>query len=132
MRTNKLFLLAAMALCLASCTKENVTISTQDGAATSSVTYLVGGQRYYSNPQTEEEWLAFIDRMLAMAEEGYVVCFERTGYNQQSCASKETVTFTTNKYEEAKEWAYQMALDGYEVTIEFNQQTGEYTCIATR
>ena len=132
MRINKMVLLVATLLCLTSCTKENVAGDTHDGAATSSVTYLVGGQRYYSNPQSDEDWSMFFDRMLAIAEEGYVVRIMRTDMNQQVSAAKEKLVFTTDNYEDAKAWAKQKTLEGYEVTITFDQQTGNYTCIATR
>lgn len=132
MKINKIVLLAAMLLCLAGCTKENVAGDTHDGAATSSVTYLVGGQRYYSNPQTDEDWSAFFDRMFALAKEGYAVRIVRTDANRQVNTSKEKVTYTTDNYNDAKAWAKQKTLEGYEVTITFNQQTGIYTCIATR
>ena len=132
MRINKMVLLVATLLCLTSCTKENVAGDTHDGAATSSVTYLVGGQRYYSNPQSDEDWSMFFDRMLAIAEEGYVVRIMRTDMNQQVSAAKEKLVFTTDNYEDAKAWTKQKTLEGYEVTITFDQQTGNYTCIATR
>ena len=132
MRINKMVLLVATLLCLTSCTKENVAGDTHDGAATSSVTYLVGGQRYYSNPQSDEDWSMFFDRMLAIAEEGYVVRIMRPDMNQQVSAAKEKLVFTTDNYEDAKAWTKQKTLEGYEVTITFDQQTGNYTCIATR
>lgn len=132
MRINRIILLAAMLLCFAGCTKENVAGGIHDGADTSSVTYLVGGQRYYANPQTNEEWSLFFDRMLAMAEEGYAVRIMRTDASRQVNASKEKVTYTTDDYNDAKAWAKEKTLEGYEVTITFDQETGKYTCIATR
>lgn len=125
-------LLAALGLTFASCTKENVADDTYAVATTSSVTYFINGQQYYANPQTEEEWSAFLDRMFALAKEGYVVRFVRTDVSQQASATKDVVTFTTKDYEKAKAWALQKEHEGYDVTISFNQQSGEYTCIAVK
>ena len=52
MRFNKIILLATIALSLASCTKENMVVTTHDYSTTSNVTYFVGGQRYCSYLQT--------------------------------------------------------------------------------
>lgn len=131
-KVKSIVLLAVLGLTLAGCTKENVAEDTCVVAAASSVTYFINGQQYYANPQTDAEWSAFLDRMLALAEEGYAVRFVRTGVSQQASAAKEKVVYTTTSYQDAKLWAAQMALQGYEVTITFDQQTGKYTCIATR
>ena len=125
-------LLAVLGLTFASCTKENVADDTYAVATASSVTYFINGQQCYANPQTEEDWLAFLDRMMALAEEGCAVRLMRTGTTQQANAAKEKVTYTTSSYEDAKAWTLQKILEGYEVTITFDQQTGKYTCIATR
>ena len=125
-------LLAAIGLTLASCTKENVANDSYVVAATASVTYYVNGQQHYANPQTEEEWSVFLDRMFALAKEGNSVQFVRTDVGQQASATKEKLTYVTDSYPDAKAWAFQKTLEGYEVTISYNQQTGKYTCIATR
>ena len=131
-KIKSIVLLAALGLTLASCTKENVANDTYVVAATASVTYFVNGQQHYANPQTEEEWSVFLDRMFALAEEGYAVRFWRTDTYQQTAAAKEVVTYTTHEYKQAKQWALEKELEGYVVTITYNQQTGEYTCIAVR
>ena len=130
MKINKIVLLAAMLLCLAGCTKENVAGDTHDGVATSSVTYLVGGQQYYSNPQTDEDWSAFFDRMFALVEEGHTVQFWRSGV--QTFSTKEKVTYTTTSLADAKAWCAQKMEEGYIVTMTYDQSTGVYTCIAVR
>ncbi len=125
-------LVVAMGLAFVSCTKENAEVETYAVAAESSVSYLVNGQQHYANPQTAEEWSGFLDRMLALAGEGYVVQFMRNDVGRQVLAPKEKVTFTTDNYTEAKVWAMQKMLEGYEVTIIYDQETGIYTCIAIR
>lgn len=131
---NKLKLVAFMAvlgLTLGSCTKE-VVDDASIVTAPSSVTYFINGEQHYANPQTEEEWSDFLDRMFALAKEGNVVRFERSTAGGQGCVTKEKETFTTNDFTKAKAWAFQKELEGYVVTITYDQQSGEYTCIAIR
>ena len=122
-------LVVVLGLMASGCTKENVDEIGVVATANSAI-YIVDGQHYYANPQTEEEWSAFYERMVALAEEGYTVHFWRNGV-QTSC-TKEKVTFTTTSHAEAVAWCKQKADEGYNVTMTYNQQTGKYTCIAIR
>lgn len=127
-----IILFALLGLTLTSCTKEAIDDGTYAVAAEPTVTYFVNGQMHSENLQSEMELAAFFDRMLALAEEGYQVRIRRNDIPQQVLAAKEKVTFTTTSYAEAKEWANKKVNEGYEVTMTFNQETGEYTCIAIR
>ena len=126
-----IILFAVLGVTLASCTKETLS-DTCVVAVEPSVTYFVNGQMHSSNPQTEEEWSMFFDRMLALAQKGYQVRIRRSDIPQEVLAAKEKVTYTTTDYNKAKAWANQKVIEGYEVTMTFNQETGEYTCIAIR
>lgn len=126
-----IILFAVLGVTLASCTKETLS-DTRVVTVEPSVTYFVNGQMHSSNPQTEEEWSMFFDRMLALAQEGYQVRIRRSDIPQEVLAAKEKVTYTTTDYNKAKAWANQKVIEGYEVTMTFNQETGEYTCIAIR
>ena len=67
----KLMLFLALIGCVTtSCTKEELTEKPSAVVSAQSATYVVDGQQYYANPQTDEEWAAFFDRMLALAKEG--------------------------------------------------------------
>ena len=125
-------MLAALGLSLASCSKEDVKDDTYAVTTASSVTYFINGEQHYANPQTEEEWSFFLDRMFALAEEEHSVRFVRTNASQQVCSAKEVLTYETNNYTSAKKWALQKTLEGYDVTITYDQETGIYTCIAIR
>ncbi|MBQ9864884.1 MAG: hypothetical protein IJM33_06040 [Bacteroidales bacterium] len=127
-----IILFALLGLTLTSCTKEAIDDGTYAVAAEPTVTYFVNGQMHSENLQSEMELAAFFDRMLALAEEGYQVRIRRNDIPQQVLAAKEKVTFTTTSYAEAKAWANKKVNEGYEVTMTFNQETGEYTCIAIR
>ena len=126
-----IILFAVLGVTLASCTKETLS-DTRVVTVEPSVTYFVNGQMHSSNPQTEEEWSMFFDRMLALAQKGYQVRIRRSDIPQEVLAAKEKVTYTTTDYNKAKAWANQKVIEGYEVTMTFNQETGEYTCIAIR
>lgn len=130
-KINFIILFAVLGVTLASCTKETLS-DTRVVTVEPSVTYFVNGQMHSSNPQTEEEWSMFFDRMLALAQEGYQVRIRRSDIPQEVLAAKEKVTYTTSNYNKAKAWANQKVIEGYEVTMTFNQETGEYTCIAIR
>ena len=132
-RKIKLMLFLALFGCeTVSCTKEEMIKEQYSVAACQSATYVVDGQQYYANPQTDEEWAAFFDHMFALAEEGHTVQFWRNGQKPQFASTKEVETFKTKNREEALKWVKDKEDQGYTVTMTFNQQTREYTCIAIR
>lgn len=125
-------LLAALSLVAVSCQKEDVLpiIGTEQTADSIYVVYSINGEVYHAT-LGESEWDAFMERMLALARDGYEVIFSknRTSLTSQS---KEKVTFVTNSKEEAYSWSSAMIDQGYTVSITYNQSTGEYTCIAIK
>ena len=123
-------LLAVLGLAASSCTKENVANGTDVVVSTHTVTYVVDGRQYYDNPQTETDWSLFLDRMVALAEEGHTVQFWRTGVQMPS--AKEKVTYSTEDINEATAWCKQKMDEGYIVTMTYNQATGKYDCVAYR
>ena len=127
-------LLAVLGLATVGCSKENL-VNDNDNVVVATITqsasYTVDGIHYYSNPMNDDEWSAFLDQMFALAEEGHAVQFWRND-NQRGNAAKEVVTFTTTDVNKAKKWAADKIEEGYAVSISYNQQTGEYTCIAIK
>ena len=125
-------LLTALSLVAVSCQKEDVLpiIGTEQTADSIYVVYSINGEVYHAT-LGESEWDAFMERMLALARDGYEVIFSknRTSLTSQS---KEKVTFVTNSKEEAYSWSSAMIDQGYTVSITYNQSTGEYTCIAIK
>lgn len=123
-------LLAVLSLATASCQKEDVSplVGTEQTSETIRVTYSINGV-VYQTTLSESEWDAFVERMIALAREGYEISFSK---NRSSLASqsKEKVTFVTTSEQEAHNWAKDMTNNGYDVTISYNQATGEYTCVA--
>lgn len=124
--------LVLLGLAAAGCTKEDVVDNTYVVATvTQSASYTVDGIQYYSNPRNDDEWSAFLDRMVALAEEGHVVQFWRNGI-QRGDATKEVITYTTTDADDAKKWMKKKKDEGYIVTVQYDQQTGVYTCIAIK
>lgn len=123
-------LLATLSLAATGCHKENVLPlgGTEQTMETIQVVYSINGEVFLTT-LNESEWDAFVERMLALAREGYEVSFSKNSSSLTS-QSKEKVTFVTTDEKEAHSWAENMAEQGYMVTITFDHTTGEYTCIA--
>ncbi len=123
-------LLAVLGLTATGCQKENMLplSGSEQTTETIQVVYSINGEVFHAT-LSESEWDAFVERMLALAREGYEVTFSKNRSTLTS-QSKEKVTFVTTDENEAHEWAKAMANDGYFVSITFDQGTGEYTCIA--
>ncbi len=126
-------LLAVLTLASTSCQKENEVTpmaTSEQTTETINVVYSINGEVYCAT-LSESEWDAFLERMLALAREGYEVSFSKNG-DSLSSPKKEIVTFTTTDEHEAHSWADNMANNGYSVTISYDKKTGIFTCIATK
>ena len=126
-------LLAVLSVAAVGCQKETSVVP-QTGVEASDTVYTV---RYVINDVThtetligEQAWADFLQRMLALAEEGYRVTVSRNTNTAQCSKTKDAVTFKTKNKKEAYDWLDYMTEQGYEVTITYNPQTGEYTCVA--
>ena len=128
----KFALIAVLGLTATGCQKENMLpLSGSDQTMeTIQVVYSINGE-VFQTTLSESEWDAFLERMMALAREGYEVSFSKNRSSLTS-QSKEIVTFVTTSEQKAHAWSNEMLNQGYEVTISYNQKTGEYTCIATR
>ena len=128
-RTVTLF--AVLALTAAGCQKEN-TMPNNDVIAHSAdtVVYFTGTETGTVYLFDDTAWDLFLNRMMALAKEGYTVSLTHgTSANQQS--TKETVVYHTDNEDDAKRWAKEMFDKGYDVDIIFDEETGTWTCIAT-
>ena len=128
-------LLAVLSVVAVSCQKETIVepqVGVEESVTVYTVHYVVNGVTYTETLIGEQAWADFLQRMLALAEEGYRVTVSRNTGSAQYADSKEVVTFTTTNKEEAYDWLDKKVAEGYEVAIEFNPQTGEYTCTAIR
>ena len=132
----KMALLTVLSVAAVGCQKETIMEEPQIGVETSgtvyTVYYSVNGVSHTETLIGEQAWADFLQQMLALAEEGYRVTISRSTNTAQCSMSKEVVTFKTKNKKEAYEWLDNMTEQGYAVTITYNPQTGEYTCIAIR
>ena len=132
----KVALLAVLSVAAVGCQKETITVNPPTGVEASSTVYMVrysvNGVMHTETLIGEQAWADFLQRMLALAEEGYRVTVSRNVNQAQYPISKEVETFKTKKKAEAYAWAEQKINEGYLVTIEFNTQTNEYICTAVR
>lgn len=129
----KIALLAVLSLAATSCQKTedfSSNVCSEQTEKTIQAIYSINGEVHQVS-LSESEWDAFVERMLALAREGYEVSFSKNRSSLTS-QSKEKVTFVTTDAEEAQKWSHQMTDQGYIVTISYNQGTGEYTCIAIK
>ena len=133
---NTIALLTVLTVAAAGCQKETIAVEPQTGVETSDTVYTV---RYSVNGVThtetiigEQAWAEFLQRMLALAEEGYKVTVSRNTETIQYSMAKDVVTFKTKKKAEAYAWVDAMTENGYDVTVTYNPQTGEYTCVAIK
>ena len=128
----KFALIAVLGLTATGCQKENMLplSGNEQTMETIQVVYSINGEVFLTT-LSESEWDAFLERMMALAREGYEVSFSKNRSSLTS-QSKEIVTFVTTSEQKAHAWSNEMLNQGYEVTISYNQKTGEYTCIATR
>ena len=135
MKTNfkKVALLAVLSMAAVGCQKENDVLplaGTEQTTETIQVVYSINGE-VFQTTLNESEWSAFVERMLALASEGYEVSFSKNRSSLTS-QSKEKVIYVTNSKEEAAAWSNAMANQGYTVTITYDSGTGEYTCTAIK
>ena len=126
-------LLVVLSMAAVSCQKENdvlPTVGSEQTTGTIQVVYSINGE-VFQTTLSESEWNAFVERMLALAREGYEVSFSKNRSSLTS-QSKEKVIFVTKKEQEAQEWASTMTNEGYTVSISYDENTGEYTCVAIK
>ena len=95
-----------------------------------SVNYSIDGVNMQATFNDESSWREFLHWMFALAEEGRRVSFGDC--NRISGLTKETVTYTTKSQSDAEAWADMMYKNGYEVSIDFDEKTNTYTCVAIK
>lgn len=128
-------LLAVLGTLAVSCQKENITEQANIVAENNTVykvSYSIDGISYQITLIGDEAWHDFLNRMLALAEEGHRVSFRNEDGSSQVASSKDVVTYTTTNGDDAIKWANKMIHEGYTVSIEFDERTGIYTCTAIK
>ena len=127
-----LALFMAFSFVTTGCQKETFTDTGDaigDVASTQVVTFTVNGETSLRVITSEEDWLSFLNWMVALAKEGNKVSFYRGAYKIRGI-QKDVITYVTKSHDDAVSWANEMSNAGYEVSIDYNKETGVYTCIA--
>ncbi|MBR4229527.1 MAG: hypothetical protein IKR83_02315 [Bacteroidales bacterium] len=96
------------------------------------VCYTVDGRIHWATFHDDASWDEFVRVLFTMAKEGHQVSFIITSSATHSSQTKDVVTYTTDDENDAKKWAKKMADEGYNVYIEFDAETGIWTCTATK
>lgn len=130
-------LFAALATMAVSCQKEDVMVispetTISEAAPVHTVQYTVNGVLHSIVINSDEEWDAFMQTVFALSREGYEVNIMDENRPSTSFTAKETQVFTTSIESEASAWSKDKVYNGYQVTVLFDQGTGQYICIATR
>ncbi len=137
MKIKTFTLIALLGILAVGCQKENqvetsITNNTPAEAKTTTIMrYDVNGTTFYDTLYSAPEVDAFYDNMLTLAYSGDTV----TIYGNTVTAMTEmrdVVTFSTDDAQKAKAWIAQKHLDGYDVTIQYDPETGKYNCTASR
>lgn len=127
----KVAILALLGTVAVSCQKEAEPVpSSVSSQSEYNVRYTIDNRIYLANLQTSEEWHSFLSDMLALARQGHRITVQNTTSSNQTASSKEIKTHETKDYGEALDWANMMIELGYEVTIEYDEETGIYTLTA--
>ena len=128
-------LLAMITLTTVSCQKEVLTeptLPTVENSATRTIRYTVDGTAYRQVIHSDEDLDALMLSLFALAREGYTVRMMDENISFCETCAKEKVTYTTKNKNDAITWSLEKINEGYSVTITFNEETEEYTCVATR
>lgn len=126
-------LVAMLGALAVSCQKENIIDETNivaENVTVYTVSYAVDGVTHQLTLVGDEAWHDFLNRMLALAEEGHEVTFRNEEAASRVVSTKETVTYTTSNHDDAYNWAEKMLNDGYAVTIRYDKEKKIYTCYA--
>ncbi len=126
-------LFAMLATMAVGCQKENYVDSQSTVASVGSVRtvlYTINGVEHLVTLYGDEEWDAFVDSMMSLAQQGYNVSFVNQNVAESGVATKDVQTFTTPSQEEAKAWSKEKAEQGY--TVSTTYKDGLYICVAVR
>lgn len=121
-------------LCAVSCQKEtydSTTGVTCQEVQAMTVVYVIDGVQYSRTFTDERSWSEFLDWLFLQARNGHRVSF-RNADTSTMPVSKDVQTFETTDPEEAAKWCNKMIEDGYEVSVDFDERTGIYTCTAIK
>lgn len=134
--TPQLLLVATAISCMAvSCQKEAPLEATSFNSEISSayiVRCTINGVNHQEHACGKAQLAVVVSRLMGLAECCNQVTFQLEEPSANATMTKDVVKHTTKDKENALDWCTEMALKGYRVTIQFDEESGEYTCIAQK
>ena len=127
-------LFAVLGTLAVSCQKENInslSSVTSQMAETYLIAYSVDGVSMQTQLNSDEELRAFLRTLTALAREGHRVTMRNANAVGQSL-SKERVEYRIKSEDDANEWVQKMMKDGYAVSMSYDDEAGEFVCIAIK
>ncbi len=127
-------LLAVLSLAATGCQKEQDSFNNtpvQETFTIRHIVYTIDGSSYATEVRTEQEWMSFLKGMMAIAKKGHIVSFRDSSFTSDA-SSKVVYTYTTTSEDDAVKWCDKMTKEGYDVVLEYNPRTGEFTCTAVK
>lgn len=125
-------MLSLLTLTFVGCQKEETLLSStmvEQPQFIETIVYSIDGNVYTATLYSQKEKDDFFKWLFAMAKENHrVYIYGENGATTQS--SKKVVTYVTTDEDEANKWAQSMHDQGYMVSIYYDDETGEFTCIA--
>ena len=91
---------------------------------TSILFYKIDGEEYYKKFSSEKELNEYIDYLIKLTSKGHIILIESN--EKPNYAPEDNRTFKTNDKLEMKEWLKEMKSYGYDVELEFDEETGTY------
>lgn len=128
-------LLALSCIAPTSCSKENKQTSmnlTSESHTGRVIRYSINRTDYRCIIRNNEDWITPISNILALSREGFTIRITDENHAYRESLTKKTVTLTNKGKSEVDEWIFKKLLERYEVIVSYNDNTGEYTCIATK
>lgn len=130
-------ILCTLTMTAISCQKEPITEQSNTpievfGENTINLCYTVDGIQHFYPIHNNGEWDTFWELVIALAHDGHNVQIMNARSISIDFSTKEKVVFTTHNEQEATDWMKARILEGYQVSVIFNEETGEYTCIAVK
>ena len=107
-------------------------ISMTQNSGTSTMIITVDESTRVLTFRSEDERYRYLEQMAALAREGHVIHIANAAFRQNTNAAKETMTYTTPSHSDAVTWCTKMADDGYRTSMQFDENTKMYVCIATK
>ena len=127
-------LFAVLGTLAVSCQKENMMeplAYEMETEVTYLITYSIDGVSQQVRLGSDTELANLLHRLTALAREGHRVTVRNENTVSQA-STKEVITYRTKSEDDANEWVAKMLNDGYDVTIDYDDETGEFVCIAIK